>query len=440
MPIDGITFIHPLENFTDYRKAVPFLKWATPRDARTGEPVTTLNRKDKAGRYHYSTLTHTAEYEGLFLKAKEIFRTAEPGNIASAVQWYECILEVTGSLHKHYYGYNYGNFHFEDLQNEISNLQERLQIDPARSEIVNIEIGVNLPTLFSPDTVITNLLTYKGNSFNRYRDKRIGKYCPLKSDFEIKAYNKGVQARLPGNILRFELHYTRMRAVNSAGVRLLSDLQNKAIVYSLISLLSAVWGNILIYPVLAESSEQLTVSEKQFLLRCRAPEYWQELYSKISRVAVKKQRDRIREIDTKYGGNVHEKVAGLITETWERLFTERLTNAASEQKEKADIRLTNVTGEYEVKAETGLTFVPNEKTDKVNVCTIKIKGTNVNLNTTDNKSRLPVCKTCGTPLHPKQRKGSMFCSEKFTSKKAAKKCRNKDSNKRNVEKKRATRA
>jgi hypothetical protein len=410
MAVDGITFTCSLPSFDAYRKTVPYLQFVTPMDANTGQPIPSESRVDKHFRYSYETITHTAEHEGLRLKAKEIRRTVikEPLLNTSV---YECSLTVTGSLHKHYHGCNYGQFHFDDVQAEIIALQRLLKIDPANALIENIEFGVNLHIGFPPQKLIANLLTYKSNSFNRYKDGRIGKYCPLKSDLEVKVYNKSYKERIPGDILRFECHYNRMRQVQALNISRLSDLQNRETLRTAIQVLIGVWANILIYPIQAEQNPMLPEEDRVYLMRRRAPDYWTELYNQLSRPAVKKQRDRLRSYDVEYGANMHSLIGTLIVSTWNELFTERLTNVAVVEE-----LITSVEDELR------LTIVHGETKTEVNECHIKIKETIVN-------HLARVCRSCGRDIS-RQRKGSVFCSERDFGK-AAKKCRNNVSNPRN---------
>lgn len=437
MPVDGITFTVSIPDFKEYRQTVSSIQWITPTDARTGKPVLSNIRKDKLARYLYRTLIHTSELEGLRLKAKEVFRSEA---INPCGKSYECTLEVSGSLHKHFKGNNSGSFSFYDLQTEICHLQSRLHVNPEIAVIENIEIGVNLQPECDPDTVISNLLTYKGNTFNRYKDRRTGKYCPLKSDVEIKIYNKAFQERLPGHIMRYELHYNRMRALNAVGIKTLADLQKKYTVSSLVHLLQKAWENILIFPsdILKDLQSEATTIEKVFLNTCRAPAYWQDLYRNISRKNIKKQRDRVRALDSIKGNNIHQTISGLINKTWNMLFDERVTFVQGAKINEALNGVTFVRGVNSSVNNVYMKHINERSSYEGNECTVKIKETNV----TPLKASIPgeqdinlvFCKTCGKPLHPKQRKNSVFCSTKYVGKVEAKKCRNSDSNKKRLQK------
>ncbi len=443
MPIDGITFTYPVTSFAAYRKAVPALDWFTPKNANTGLPAMSQSKLDKGGRYSYTTITHTSKFEGLFLKAKEIFRTAKNNNTA-VVNNYQCELEITGSLHVHFFGHNSGAFKFTDLQNEIKDIQKRLCIDLDKAIIENMETGVNLPFKFEPDVLLSNLLIYKGHTFNRYKDVRAGRYCPLLSDLEIKIYNKGFLAETPENIIRYELHYSRMRGLNKIGIKSLSDLQKEDIVARAIELLLKVWDNILVYPgcIIKEHPEKLTILETDFLTKSRAPEYWRDLYKNIARTGIKKKRDRLKELDRVKGNDIHNNISKLIGNVWGTLFDDGKTDIQTTKRKEAD------------NYKTGVTFVQSDKCLHVhdkgnecrkhinqnkhmegNECHVKIKGTNVTplkmrfIITPDNVNKQQ-CVTCGKDLNPKQRQGSKFCSAKYTNARDAKKCRNHDSNKR----------
>jgi hypothetical protein len=142
----------------------------------------------------------------------------------------------------------------------------------------------------------------------------------------------------------------------------------------------------------------------------------------------------------------------LIGETWDKLFYETVTFVPGVDAGEADKKVTFGQGVEGTEADKVVTFVPglNESFDYSieplmrkqlikgssyvgNECHIKIKEANITYPKTVRKSvRLNTpanCITCGKELHPDQRKGSRFCSEKYSGRKEARKCRNEQSNK-----------
>lgn len=129
-----------------------------------------------------------------------------------------------GSLHKFYRinqtgeDQNYDQFTFEQFTHCVDLLNHLFKLDPNTSKLIWLEIGVNVPISIKPSIIIeSGLLTYKGKLYSRNGDGfrsagSMKRY--IYTDYEIKAYDKGLQYSLSDNILRWELKCLNSRFIS----------------------------------------------------------------------------------------------------------------------------------------------------------------------------------------------------------------------------------
>lgn len=135
-----------------------------------------------------------------------------------------------GSLPRFYFGNNYQNLMYSDLQNVIAELKKIFGIEPENIVLQNIEVGVSVdtneldPTKFLEDEVIDYKVTTK--EINTHNGKGYTISFPLKN-YVVKLYDKGRQCNLNKNVLRFEVRVKKMVHIKDLGIKLLSDLSDK---------------------------------------------------------------------------------------------------------------------------------------------------------------------------------------------------------------------
>src|SRR5690606_10731654 len=141
-------------------------------------------------RINTTTITRRGNFETFYLIVKEVI------NEGTGKQSF--YLTIKGSLHKNFYnGSNYLPFRCQDLQEQINHLCKNLCINPKEAKIFTLEVGLNISTPFKVTPFIRrNIISYKGNPFNRYTADRQGKclgvVCQL-SQYALKIYDKGLQ-------------------------------------------------------------------------------------------------------------------------------------------------------------------------------------------------------------------------------------------------------
>lgn len=383
--LDGVKLFCQIPEFESWRRAVN-LDLFTPTDLETGA---VRGKTRQIGGWVQQTIPHRGNFQTYQLTIKETIKSQVNGK--RSVSYF---LIVDGSLHKNNFGgANYLPFTWDRLQTELNSLETGLQLT-GDTEIVNLEIGVNIGLPFPVFTFLNqNLISYKGNQFNRYNpDKNgvcLGYVCPL-SQYSVKVYDKGKQFDLPGYLMRFELRYLKMQTLKERGIKRLTDLKDLNKVNGLLGLLLTAWDNILLFDSSIELKNfELRDRDRNLLREGRRAGFWEDLRETNPR-RYNYQREKFRSLVAKYGQGWHGKIRELIKTQWENLFE-------------------------------NCTILPTVPNPELYDFTVKVKGKNV-------QSRS--CLSCGKDItHQDSR--SKFCSARFVGEAAAHQCRNRDSNPRN---------
>lgn len=317
-----------------------------------------------------------------------------------------------GSLHKYKNidGYNWDNFYYSQLITVVNSLASDFNIDLANTFIHGIEIGVNIELDYSPEIVFKKAICHKGKPFEKIniKDKRVGVICSY-TDYSIKLYDKGYQCRINDKyILRYEIKLFRQRTLYPFSISTLADLTDLEKVGSLIFLLLERLNEIVFFDYSFKPKE-FTRAKLLSWQQYSNPRYWESL----DRNNYYKARKRLAELAIKYNCiDWGQFISKQVTKKWFDLIDLKQENGrhfpqiierlkAQEKATFSDLEcmLENVT----------LGDVPKrkEKESEKTVCH---------------------CISCGRQLTG-QKKGSRFCSERIYGK-DARKCRNKDSNRR----------
>ena len=393
---DGITIKYLLENFEFWRRSLN-LKMDITVDAFDGEIRTKT-------RFNKKVTTYRGKWETFDLIVKEV-QYQNTGNPS----YY---LTVKGSLHKNQYGgANYLEFTWLQLQEQIAHLCNSLCINPSLAQISTLEVGVNVSTPFLVTPfLMSNVINYKGNCFNRYKKDPsgfcLGLVCQL-TQYVVKIYDKGMQYNLPDNLLRFELRFLKMQSLNRQRIKFLSDLQNFTKVQNLEGMLLNAWNDVLIYDIPQPlKTLPLKQSEIELLIEGQNPKFWEQLKKDTTGDHFKYTRKCYKMLVGKYGNNWGTFVHDLIKNKWCNLFMSypNLPIGHNEGLPDLTIKINGKNGECELSKEKGEEFSCIEKR---------------------------FCVSCSKELHPDQKPNSKYCSSKFVGDAAAHQCRNLISNPRN---------
>ena len=352
-------------------------------------------------------------------------------------------LLLNGSLHRWHNGgeANSNEFSFFGLCDAVGSLSSALGVNPKQCDLHGLEIGVNIPLDFSPLRIIKNVVRYKGEPFTRInkRCEKMGVVASL-HDYEVKVYDKAKQCGEDcGNVLRIEVHINKMRFIKNYGINTLADLQNPVKVHQLKAVLFEVIEGI-IWTDSSVNTNQLSQREKTDWANYRNPCFWDRLDK------FKAFRERVKAVALveKYGEIIDLKQ--LVSKAWDRLFDGALDgemvalNTCLKAVEADEKTLPFHRPVEDLEAVENATFSPLEcsvkrlhnttnETNKENAIKSNTENEIVGKNCAKNaQAEKRCCKSCGRDISA-QKHNSLFCSEKLFSK-AAKACRNKDSNRR----------
>ncbi|MEI6410262.1 MAG: hypothetical protein WCR52_12820 [Bacteroidota bacterium] len=376
---------------TDFRawEDHPDLEFKGVTNLRTGELLPEARR---------------AEYNGLLFKIAP--STIEPGQ-------FRCYLQ--GSLHRFANdgGPNDGAFSFDQVRATIRELETRFGIDPNRARLENLEIGINIPLPFPVRKFMPTLICHYWQNYRQFsdldaKDPYLGK-AAHRQQYSVKLYDKGKQAGTGApNVLRLEIHISKMLFLEPYKVATLADLTDPAKVAGLAMLLQKVFAGVMLYD---GSAAENTLSEKERanLNNWKNPLYWLNL----DKDARYNNRQRFAAFIEKHRANsAFLSVVKMVPTLWENLQYDAQKNS----DELTDFRQAR----------------RNENCDEL---TVKIKGQNVVFNnnsicdiflpetpkettppsspntpTHKRKNFQNFCACCGRDISG-QRRGSRYCSE-----------------------------
>lgn len=132
---------------------------------------------------------------------------------------------INVSLHKYFNNgeHNYNELSHADLVEVIHDLFIRFGIDPQMARITRIEIGVNINPEVPTKDLLTALILHKTNPFYVRRKQGMNFHYVEHKEYDIKAYDKGLQHNATKDIFRFEIA-ARKRWRKKIGIDTLADL------------------------------------------------------------------------------------------------------------------------------------------------------------------------------------------------------------------------
>lgn len=362
-----------------------------------------------------------SERTGEILKRKEAKYKSLTFSISPNVRGgLSCVL--SGSLHKYKNNglHNYDNFTIDEICKTLDGLACNFGVNLESAVLHSLEIGVNVPLNYKPQRVIKSIICHKGTPFKTLsvKGEYLGAVCEH-SDYDIKIYDKSYQQRTAtGYILRYEIKFKRIRLLNDLGIKTLLDLKKPECLGRVLPFLLAKLNEIVFFDFYTKI-EGLTDGQKLRWERFSNPNFWQRL----NRKQYYKARVLFAKLSRQYGANngaeiLANKVSNIYQNQCQSKHKKGGRFPRIKTKLKAQERGTFSHLEYVLENVTSGDIKNNKK--------IKLK----NNTKKDDKKNMEkrFCKICGRDI-TRQKLGSVFCSEKYYGKEA-KKCRNRDSNKR----------
>ena len=236
---------------------------------------------------------------------------------------------VQNSIHKLYNQvnekeqHNYNDFKYSNLVEVLDYMSSKL-IDSTKVKITNMEFGLNIRTDVSAEELVeNNVFTFKDKNYNSNRE--FGGKGKLKqftyTDYLIKIYDKAKQYKRPGNILRFEIKFTRARSINKFGIYCLDDLRDKELLRDVFNHYLVKFDELLII----DSQKNIrfdSEAHKTKWLKYSNPDYWEKEVSFYSRQTKMNHKKEFLALIEHYGLNsTQEKVRNSLIEKFNFLIS-----------------------------------------------------------------------------------------------------------------------
>jgi len=235
--------------------------------------------KDKNGKLLFKTPYKNAFYNGLE------FMIYDTG-----------LITLSGSLHKYWNSgaHNYNDFNSEAFLWVLNDLKEKFNITPEQCILKCLEIGINIIPPIPTNHFLDYCFLHKTKPFEYQKNSDEGKYKQVQhSQYIIKIYNKSLHYiskgfDIKGEIMRFEIKYTKMQKLNERGIYNLQDLVNYGLHNFKDELLNE-FNNILFYDNTIQSKSRSILHYKNAL-------YWVELLNKKPNDLFNYHRNHLRKI------------------------------------------------------------------------------------------------------------------------------------------------
>ena len=149
-------------------------------------------------------------------------------------------------------------------------LGHELGINWQHTTLTSFEFGVNITPSVPVSKVLEKYLEYSSNPFGKMK----GGVCSEASQYRIKAYDKGAQAQLAKELMRYEVHTKKMQFLKRKGVILQNplDLNSEAIWQDLGQMLLGFHEKTKKTHSLRE--KEMTAKEIDFYFAGSSPKYW----------------------------------------------------------------------------------------------------------------------------------------------------------------------
>jgi hypothetical protein len=222
-------------------------------------------------------------------------------------------ITIAGSAHIYWNsgGHNYNDFNSVSFLKVVADLKNKFGIDLSKAIIKTLEIGVNIIPPIPTNDFLDYCFLHKTKPFEYRIDTKEGKYKQVQhSHYFIKLYNKALHYKhkfdIPGEILRFEIKYTKMEKINNRGIYSLKDLAD----YGLINFkdeLILEFNNILYY-------DRTICSKSIRLLNYANPVYWKNLLNNPSKTNYYKHREILKQTTANHSDRIQFQIAKIIGE------------------------------------------------------------------------------------------------------------------------------
>lgn len=191
-------------------------------------------------------------------------------------------LYIAGSLHYYFNKglHNANDFTYINFIAVVNELKAIFRINPYQSIIRSLEYGINIvPLEYDTRTILQNMFYHQRKKFLEPINKPYKQSGnPKQHNCTSKAYDKAFQfpQYTKGELLRFEIKYSRMRELNTLGIVYLSDLFNIENHLKLYNILKKRFSEILFYDFTI-NTKKLTPAKQKKADNYSNINYWENI-------------------------------------------------------------------------------------------------------------------------------------------------------------------
>lgn len=241
-------------------------------------------------------------------------------------------ITVSGSLHKYWNNgaHNFNDFNIDAILSVIADLETKFGIQPAHCVLKCLEIGLNTAPPIPTNEIIDNCFLHKTTAFEYQRNSDEGKYKQAQhSQYIIKIYNKALHYKtkgfeINGEILRFEIKYTKMEKLNTIGIFSLEDLINYGLENFKKDLVRE-WQNVLYFDNTIQI-DTLSSRTKNAIRDYSNPNYWTGLLDNNQTKNFTHHKNRLKKITFENSNKVQELMAEVIGNKIDNLNVKTIQN------------------------------------------------------------------------------------------------------------------
>ncbi|MBB4807006.1 hypothetical protein HNP38_002302 [Chryseobacterium defluvii] len=238
---------------------------------------------------------------------------------------------VRNSIHKYFNmindlgSNNYTDFYYSDMIKAFDLLQIDLDENIEDCKITNLEFGLNIRTSQSPKTLLeNNFIMYNFDDFSQI--DTFGGYGYYKQynrrEYLVKIYDKGLQFRLPYNLMRVEIKITDSKMLKNFGIYTTKDIYNKSSLKVLFNHLIKAFDEINIIDN-GFTDQKMPHHTKTFIEIGKSSSFWREIKQNKSSSHYYDMRDRYNMLLDKYELNtIKQELKDLLVDKFDLLIEE----------------------------------------------------------------------------------------------------------------------
>jgi hypothetical protein len=233
-------------------------------------------------------------------------------------------LILKGSIHKSFNdGLNHDDFTFDNLNAHLKEISKFLGFDLFKCELRNVEYGVNINPPILSRKVIDGLLFFRTTEFKDLA--YVGRGICKKAEFQryqIKCYDKKAQYTRKGlaiesEILRFEIHVSKMDYLRMTSINKIEDLLHHDKLKELKVDLLNKWNGILFFDPTVKPKY---CNHQDILNSWSNPNYFRALREmKGGHRKVMKEIERLGCYMLENSDNIKQRVSDLIENKWNQI-------------------------------------------------------------------------------------------------------------------------